>query len=55
MGENNCISQFFRHKRNYQLKGDLNSRPYLKNWPVELREEGVFVGLEESSFWNIFG
>jgi nitrite reductase/ring-hydroxylating ferredoxin subunit len=28
---------------------------YLKHWPVELREEGVFVGQEEtSSGWNIF-
>jgi nitrite reductase/ring-hydroxylating ferredoxin subunit len=27
---------------------------YLKHWPVEIREEGVFVGLEESGFWNIF-
>ncbi len=28
---------------------------YLKNWPVEVREEAVFVGVEETgSFWNIF-
>ena len=28
---------------------------YLKHWPVELRENGVFVGMEESGgLWNIF-
>jgi nitrite reductase/ring-hydroxylating ferredoxin subunit len=28
---------------------------YLTHWPVELRDEGVFVGQEESGgFWNIF-
>lgn len=28
---------------------------YLKHWPVELRAEGVFVGVEEmKGFWNIF-
>ena len=28
---------------------------YLKNWPVEVREEAVFVGVEETGgFWNIF-
>jgi len=26
---------------------------YLKHWPVEIREEGVFVGLE-SSAWTFF-
>ena len=28
---------------------------YLKNWPVEIRTDGVFVGMEETgSFWGIF-
>jgi 3-phenylpropionate/trans-cinnamate dioxygenase ferredoxin subunit len=28
---------------------------YLKNWPVELREDGVFVGIADTSgIWNIF-
>ncbi len=28
---------------------------YLKHWPVEMREEGVYVGVEEGGgFWNLF-
>ena len=28
---------------------------YLKHWPVEIRDDAVFVGVEESGgFWNIF-
>jgi nitrite reductase/ring-hydroxylating ferredoxin subunit len=27
---------------------------YLKNWPVECRDDGVFVGMEQSGFWNLF-
>lgn len=28
---------------------------YLKTWPVKVEEQGVFVGMEESSgFWGIF-
>jgi nitrite reductase/ring-hydroxylating ferredoxin subunit len=28
---------------------------YMKHWPVEIREKGVYVGLEDTgSFWNIF-
>lgn len=27
---------------------------YLKQWPVEQREDGIYVGLEEPGGWNIF-
>ncbi|MEI9944281.1 MAG: hypothetical protein WDN26_08640 [Chitinophagaceae bacterium] len=28
---------------------------YLKHWPTELREDGLFVGMEDKAgFWNIF-
>lgn len=27
---------------------------YLKHWPVEIREDGVFVGLESKSFLGLF-
>ena len=27
---------------------------YLKHWPVEVRPNGVFVGLEEKSFFGLF-
>lgn len=27
---------------------------YLKHWPVEVREDGVFVGLEAKSFLGLF-
>lgn len=27
---------------------------YLKHWPVEIREEGVFIGLEGKSFLGLF-
>jgi nitrite reductase/ring-hydroxylating ferredoxin subunit len=27
---------------------------YLKHWPVELRENGVFVGMENKTFFGLF-
>ncbi len=27
---------------------------YLKHWPVEVREDGVYVGLETKSFFGLF-
>jgi len=46
------------HRYKYALQNGRNVSGegyYLKNWPVESREDGVFVGIEESgSFWNIF-
>jgi 3-phenylpropionate/trans-cinnamate dioxygenase ferredoxin subunit len=44
------------HRYKYDMKNGRNITGegyYLKNWPVEIRESGVFVGLEQSS--GIFG
>jgi len=27
---------------------------YLKHWPVQIREEGVYVGMEAKGFWGLF-
>jgi nitrite reductase/ring-hydroxylating ferredoxin subunit len=46
------------HRYKYDMKNGRNTSGegyYLKNWPVELRDDGVFVGMEkESSGWNLF-
>lgn len=44
------------HRYKYDMKTGRNTSGegyYLKNWQVELRENGVFVGLEETG--GIFG
>ena len=44
------------HRYKYSLQNGRNVSGegyYLKHWPVELRENGVFVGMEESS--GLFG
>jgi len=47
------------HRYKYDMKNGRNTSGegyHLKNWPVELREDGVFVGMEESSnIWDLFG
>ena len=44
------------HRYKYDLKNGRNISGegfYLKNWPVEIREDGVYVGLEKrEGFWN---
>ncbi len=46
------------HRYKFSLENGRNTSGegyYLKHWPVELREDGVFVGVEESgSFWGLF-
>ena len=46
------------HRYKYSLQNGRNVSGegyYLKHWPVELRNEGVFVGMEEAGgIWNIF-
>lgn len=46
------------HRYKFDLKNGRNVSGegyFLKNWPVEVREDGVYLGLEESrGFWNIF-
>ena len=45
-----------QHRYKYNLKNGFNVSGegyYLKNWPVEIKENGVFVGIEENS--GLFG
>lgn len=46
------------HRYKFSMQNGRNTSGegyYLKHWPVEVRETGVFVGVEESgSFWNFF-
>ncbi|MBL0066937.1 MAG: Rieske 2Fe-2S domain-containing protein [Chitinophagaceae bacterium] len=52
----NVVCPLHRYKYNMENGRNVSGEGYyLKHWPVELREEGVFVGMEESSgLWNIF-
>jgi 3-phenylpropionate/trans-cinnamate dioxygenase ferredoxin subunit len=46
------------HRYKYDMKNGRNVSGegyYLKNWPVQLRGDGVYVGMESSTgFWNLF-
>ena len=45
------------HRYRFCLKNGRNVSGegyYLKHWPVEIREDGVFVGLEVKSFLGLF-
>ena len=46
------------HRYKYDMKNGRNVSGegyYLKNWPVEMRNDGIYVGMESSgSFWNFF-
>ena len=45
------------HRYKYDLKNGCNTSGegyYLKHWPVDLRQDGVYVGFEESNLWNLF-
>ena len=46
------------HRYKYDMKNGRNTSGegyYLKHWPVEIRENGIFVGMEEDgSIWNLF-
>ncbi len=46
------------HRYKYDMKNGRNTSGegyYLKHWPVEQRENGVFVGMEEGAgFWGLF-
>jgi nitrite reductase/ring-hydroxylating ferredoxin subunit len=46
------------HRYKYDLKNGRNVSGegyYLKHWPVELREDGMYACIEEEGgFWNIF-
>jgi 3-phenylpropionate/trans-cinnamate dioxygenase ferredoxin subunit len=45
------------HRYKFDLKNGRNVTGegyYLKNWPVEVREDGVYVGIEESKLFGLF-
>lgn len=45
------------HRYKYDMKNGRNVSGegyYLKNWPVEVRQDGVFVALEKKGFWDLF-
>ena len=51
----NIVCPLHRYKFSLQNGRNVSGEGYyLKHWPVEIREEGVFVGMEEGGFWNIF-
>lgn len=50
----NLICPLHRYKYNMQNGRNVSGEGYyLKNWPVELREDGVYAGMEESG--GLFG
>jgi 3-phenylpropionate/trans-cinnamate dioxygenase ferredoxin subunit len=46
------------HRYKYDMKNGRNVSGegyYLRHWPVELREDGVYVGFKQpGSFWDLF-
>ena len=45
------------HRYKYNIRSGFNSSGegyYLSNYPVEEREEGIYVGFPESSIWDMF-
>jgi nitrite reductase/ring-hydroxylating ferredoxin subunit len=46
------------HRYKYDMKNGRNVSGegyYLKNWPVQLNDDGVYIGLETNpGFWNYF-
>ena len=45
------------HRYKYNIKNGFNVSGegfYMKTFPVELRSDGIYVGIEHSSLWDIF-
>lgn len=45
------------HRYKFDMKNGRNVTGegyYLKNWPVEVREDGVYVGIEENKLFGLF-
>lgn len=43
------------HRYKYSIQNGRNTSGegyYIKTWPVELRDDGVYVGVEKTSFWG---
>lgn len=51
----NVVCPLHRYKYNMQTGRNVSGEGYyLKHWPVKVKEEGVFVGMEESSWFRLF-
>ena len=45
------------HRYKYSLQNGRNISGegyYLKHWPIELREDGVYIGIEEAGWFKLF-
>jgi len=52
----NVVCPLHRYKYNMQNGRNVSGEGYyLKHWPVETRNDGIYIGMEaEGGFWNIF-
>ena len=52
----NVVCPLHRYKYNMQNGRNVSGEGYyLKHWPVETRDDGIYVSMEEEGgFWNIF-
>ena len=52
----NVVCPLHRYKYNMQNGRNVSGEGYyLKHWPVESRDDGIYVSMEEEGgFWNIF-
>jgi nitrite reductase/ring-hydroxylating ferredoxin subunit len=51
----NIVCPLHRYKYNMQNGRNVTGEGYyLRNWPVELREDGVYVGMETGGFFDWF-
>jgi len=51
----NVVCPMHRYKYNLETGRNVSGEGYyLKNWPVEIRTDGVFVGFEENHWFKLF-
>jgi 3-phenylpropionate/trans-cinnamate dioxygenase ferredoxin subunit len=51
----NVVCPLHRYKYNMQNGRNVSGEGYyLKHWPVELRDDGVYVGVEEKNWFKLF-
>jgi len=51
----NVVCPLHRYKYNLENGRNVSGEGYyLKNWPVEIRADGVFVGFEENNWFKLF-
>ncbi|MHB1922982.1 MAG: Rieske (2Fe-2S) protein [Chitinophagaceae bacterium] len=53
--QGNVVCPLHRYKYNIQNGFNVSGEGYfLMNYPTEQREDGIYVGFEDNSIWNIF-